>query len=288
MTEVAQVYIASSSSKGIPEELLFLFLAHCIVLETVSVQDRALNLAVIHSGLQAIIVNEFLPAMFFAVEYVASSRGVASDVDGRLFLALVDFSLRNHASPTEELLGVPVVNRVEAIWSGLDLEEVDFEDLEERFPSPIVSPTSATIPSEPIRLLPFDNSVFNEELSVIRVDFEDEEDEILGAAPKFDFGQGVLFSDTTHWHNSKAILPRHLGGEDNKPIDERHRRRLLKGEQRFMSNLQRQAGTLTGALGASLQQIVISPVGSRSSKQKAKGSPDASRVGCVFHGQFLR
>jgi hypothetical protein len=93
---------------------------------------------------------------------------------------------------------------------------------------------------------------------------------VLDSAPKFNFGQGVLFSDTLHWHNNKAILPRHLGGEDTKPKNEWHRRRTLKSEQRFMATLQRQAGTLTGALGLSLAQIVIPSVGSRPNKLKGK------------------
>jgi hypothetical protein len=113
--------------------------------------------------------------------------------------------------------------------------------------------------------------VFNKELSSIQVTTEDENTEGFDSAPKFNFGQGVLFSDTHHWHNSKAILPRHLGGEDTKPQTELHRRKILKSEQIFMSNLQRQAGTLTGALGASLSQLVIPPACSRVCRSKGKG-----------------
>ena len=111
------------------------------------------------------------------------------------------------------------------------------------------------------RLLPFSNPVFDEQLSLVRVPVK------ASVAPDplgySDFGQGVLFSDTQHWHNQKAILPSHLGGETPKPVDERMRRRHLRSEQRFMNSLQSQAATITGASGKTLQQIVIPVVGTR-------------------------
>lgn len=110
-------------------------------------------------------------------------------------------------------------------------------------------------------LLPFSNPVFDEELSLVRVPVKASvEPDPLGYS---DFGQGVLFSDTQHWHNQKAILPSHLGGETPKPVDERMKRRHLRSEQRFMNSLQSQAATIMGAAGKTLQQIVIPVVGTR-------------------------
>jgi len=112
-------------------------------------------------------------------------------------------------------------------------------------------------------LLPFSNPVFDEQLSLVRVPVKaSAEPDPLGYS---DFGQGVLFSDTQHWHNQKAILPSHLGGETPKPVDERTKRRHLRSEQRFMNSLQSQAATITGASGKTLQQIVIPVVGTRGS-----------------------
>ena len=287
LTEAARYYLASSPLEAGSKALLFLFLAHCLVLETLSVQERALQLANVNPSLLSHVVDGFLPNIFLAIESVATSSSATFDVDGRLFIALVDFYTRNSRSSSfEQLLGADLHNRLATIWSDLGLEEKDLGILTQHSP-PIDTISAQSHPSpDSISLLPFKNSVFDQELSIIKVEVDENDEDFDEAAPKFDFGQGVLFSDTNHWHNAKAILPRHLGGEDNKPVDERHRMRLLKGEQRFMANLQRQAGTLTGALGASLQQIVIPPVGSRVSKASGKGKAHVEVARVSF--QLLR
>jgi ATP-dependent RNA helicase DDX60 len=270
--DITTLYLASNFSAEAPAELLFAFLAHSILLETVSVEDRAQHIAPVHSGLTKVILNNFLPAIFLAVENAVSSCGAFCRIDGRIYLALVHFLMDNPTIPMHELLDISICDRVQNLWSRFNLLPVDFGALATRFPNSSSTPQNAVVVPKALRLLPFDNTVFNSELSSVQITCEDENDEILDAAPQFNFGQGVLFSDTHHWHNSKAILPRHLGGEDSKPKNEWHRRRILKSEQRFMATLQRQAGTLTGALGASLAQIVIPPVGSRSAKPKGKGN----------------
>ncbi|KAF7974023.1 hypothetical protein HWV62_13539 [Athelia sp. TMB] len=276
LTEAAGYYLASALPEAGSKALLFLFLAHCLVLETLSVQERALQLATVNPSLLSLVVDDFLPNIFLAIESVAISSSATFDVDGRLFIALVDFYIRNNGSSSfEQLLGADLNNRLATIWSDLGLEEQDLSILTQHSPPIDTTSGRSHLNSDSISLLPFKNSVFDQELSIIKVEVDADDEDFDEAAPKFDFGQGVLFSDTNHWHNAKAILPRHLGGEDNKPADERHRMRLLKGEQRFMANLQRQAGTLTGALGASLQQIVIPPVGSRVSKVSGKGKAQA-------------
>ncbi|KZP15488.1 P-loop containing nucleoside triphosphate hydrolase protein [Athelia psychrophila] len=278
LATAAKIYLVSEPIEMVSKPLLFLFLAHCLVLETVSVQERALHLATIDSTLRSSIINNFLPAVFLAFEYMVRSSSAAFNIDGRLFITLVDFCIRNNAQSTKELFGAPISARLATIWSDLDLENQDFRTLiDNSHPVQETTATTSTI-VEPVSLLSFNNSVFDEALSIIKVNVLDRNNNTGDSAPKFDFGQGILFADTPHWHTSKAILPRHQGGEDSKPVDEKHRRRLLRGEQRFMANLQRQAGTLTGALGASLQQIVIPLVGSKGSKAKMKGHGEVVRV----------
>jgi hypothetical protein len=270
LTKIAQLYRASSTAKTAPIELLFAFLAHCILLETVSVAERARDLDNVHPGLIKVVLSSFFPEIFATTSGVVSSYDVAFDVDGRICLALVAFLMEKQSLPMEEVLGCTVFNRVQAIWSSLHLPSVDFGTLSISFPSPLLPQMRTQTIPEPLRLLPFNNEIFNKELSTILVAVGDDADEELETAPQFDFGQGVLFADTQHWHNKKTILPKHLGGEDTKPVDEWRRRRILKSEQRFMATLQRQAGTLTGALGASLTQIVIPAVGTGPNTQKGK------------------
>ena len=277
LKEMMALYLASSPAKDAPIELLYAFLAHVILLETISVEERARDITSVHSGLNEIMLKIFLPTIFLAMENAVSSCGVSCDVDGRVYIALVYFITRNHTKQIHELIGIPVCERVHLLWSSFKLDPVDFSALATRFP-PSLSPKNIIVVPKPLRLLPFDNDIFTNELSAIQVAGADEDDEVLDSAQKFDFGQGVLFSDTHHWHNKKAILPRHLGGEDTKPTNESHRRRILKSEQRFMATLQRQAGTLTGALGASLAQIVIPPVSSRASKPRGKGHSHSDTI----------
>jgi hypothetical protein len=276
--EIATLYLASSSSAGAPVELLFAFLAHSIILETVSVEERARQITTVHSELSEVMLKKFLPAIFLAVEDVVSCRNAFCNIDGRIYLSLIQFLMDNHGSPMHGLIGVSVCDRMQSLWSSLGLAPVDFGALAIRFPHspPPEPPLPDIVTPEPLRLLPFDNGIFNKDLSALQVTGEDEDEEVLDSV---NFGQRVLFSDSHHWHNNKAILPRHLGGEDSKPKNEWHRRKILKSEQRFMATLQRQAGTLTGALGASLDQIVIPPVGSRAAKPKAKGHLISATVG---------
>jgi hypothetical protein len=44
LKEMMALYFASSSAEDVPVELLFAFVAHCILLETISVHERAQDL----------------------------------------------------------------------------------------------------------------------------------------------------------------------------------------------------------------------------------------------------
>jgi hypothetical protein len=111
-------------------------------------------------------------------------------------------------------------------------------------------------------LLPFQNPIFDEEFSFVRVLAEDTDGDPSHC------GKQVMFSDTRHWHNQKSILPLHLGGSKPAAVNERARRKHLQLAQRFMTKLQAQAATLVGASGGGLQQIVIPAVGSPSKEQR--------------------
>ena len=129
-------------------------------------------------------------------------------------------------------------------------------------------------------MLPFSDPLFDEELATIDIDVDEEEsDDEEDAQLEFN----TLYSDTQHWHNHKrAILPAHLGGSDSiGPMDERQKRRQLRSEQRFMSKLQWQAETLTGALGIPLQQIVI-PSAAAARKSRITSPPTSKAEVCVL------
>ena len=104
-------------------------------------------------------------------------------------------------------------------------------------------------------VLPFQNEVFDELLSDVRVDVDSESQEHDNNV-HLEFSKG--FNESQHWHNHRRpILPKHLGGEKAPPKDQWFRSRELRRDQRFMAQLERQAPTITGTFGKGLQRIVI-------------------------------
>ena len=285
---VSKFYLQLKNTKNAPRELLFAFLAHTLLLETISAKERARHLAKINANLR-IALLDFLSGMLSAIKEFTLSTGFVCQVDGRIYVALIDYVVKNHNCHIEDLIGVAAYGQVESIWNALGLPPADFGRFASRFPPADFTPHDSDPLPLTASLLPFDNSILNSELAVIGVGAQDGGNDAFDTAPTFNFGQGVLFSDTSHWHSNKAILPRHLGGADIKPENERHRRAILKREQRFMANLQQQAATLTGASGAILSQIVIAPIseGSKKSKAKEKGKAFQTQVRTNLHGSTI-
>ena len=235
--------------------LLHIFVAHMLFLPSLDLRERARPRVFLPSKLVGILTRDVLPKMFLALENVAS----VSDLDGRIFAALLDSVLRDDTTPLQALIGPDLEAVLDKLWATLKLPSPDYGALRAQFPaSPSVEGTSET-QTPTLSLLPFHHPLFDEELATIKIDAEkqssDDEDEEPSAHLEFN----TIFSDTQHWHNHKrAILPPHLGGNDSTaPMDERQKKRQLRSEQRFMSKLQWQAETLTGALGTPLQQMVI-------------------------------
>ncbi|EGO30017.1 hypothetical protein SERLADRAFT_413254 [Serpula lacrymans var. lacrymans S7.9] len=272
LTKLAKVYLSSDSNAN--HELLFIFIAHCLLLKTLTPHERARRVEAISPKLVKMLTQSFLPRAFFAAEDVITSLNPDIDVDGRVFIALLCFLVRNDGKQLRDLVGSVISQSVEAIWADLKLRSPNFSTLASQISS-LSTKLQVSSTSKPVKLLPFSNPVFDAELSVVHVaaEDEDESDDEDESTPSH-FSLGTLFADTQHWHNHrKAILPKHLGGEDARPTDERQRQRKLRSDQRFMKNLQNQAGTLTGASGAALEQIKIPPVGSRVAQPVTKQKP---------------
>ncbi|KAK0440413.1 uncharacterized protein EV420DRAFT_1133707 [Desarmillaria tabescens] len=139
-----------------------------------------------------------------------------------------------------------------------DLEAWDASDSESKTspPEPILISTSQT----QTQLLPFSHPVFDKALPSIKIPTAGD-DRPLKSSEFLNFS--VLFSDTRHWHNSKKII---APGEKAPVVNWR----VLRSNQRYIANLQRQAETLTGASGRGLQQITIT-VDSAASKKHENG-----------------
>ena len=239
--------------------ILQLFISHMLYVRRLDLKERARPRIFLPSKLLGLLTCEFLPKTFLALERAASIL----DLDGRVFATLLDSILRDHATSLHVLVGAELAMIVEDLWKTYRLPPPDYAALRRQFPAPTLTQEEIETEHSPFQLLPFKHPLFSEELAAIGIDAEelsnDEEDESDDEASATHLEFNTLFDDTQHWHNHKrAILPSHLGGNDSMvPMDEWQRKRQLRSEQRFMSKLQWQAETLTGALGTPLQQMVI-------------------------------
>ena len=249
--------------------LLHIFAAHMLVTPQLDLKERA-RPPVPFSREFTRVITTFLHRVFLLIEDIASP----SVLDGRVFASLINNVVRTKHLSLTPLLSPQLTARLTQLWQSHGLPNPNLTSLRLRFPpSQVVHHTEGE--QLPLSVLPFSHPLFDDELSAVRIDADegsDEEDE----EAHLEFN--TPFLDTQHWHNHKrAILPSHLGGNDSiGPMDEKQKRRQLRSEQRFMSKLQWQAETLTGALGSPLQQIVI-PSAATTRKSRMGASP-ASKV----------
>jgi len=255
-------------------------MAHCILLQQISVRERARKLGNPTPELLHILLNNFLPTVMLTVaDSLATAASFPFDIDGRVFCSLVGFLSVHHSEGLPRLIGHSAYEILTKLWSQIGSPSVSLSTFAAGFRhNPLELSSLSTSPKvEHFRLLPFDNDLFNAELALVRVPVSDKRNPPRPTKLEFG-GKGTLFSDTQHWHNQKAILPSYLGGSDPKPLNERARRRALRKDQRFMATMQAQAATLIGASGGALKPIVIPPVGVSKSTQKHRLSTPVVKV----------
>lgn len=260
---------SSVSQHELFPELLQLFVAHILFVPHLGLKERAQPPVVLPAALSDHLHTAFLPRVFLDLEDAAS----AVTMDGRVFATLLDYVLRAEQLSLSSMLGPEISTAVEEIWSECNIRAPDFAALRAHFPPASVAPAQDEPEDRPLRLLPFEHPLFDEELASIALDVEVDSGDEDEDPSHLEFN--TVFSDTQHWHNHKrAILPPHMGGSDSHvQLTEWQRKRQLKSEQRFMAKLQWQAETLTGAYGTPLQQMVIP---SAAVARKSKGAPASS------------
>ncbi|KAJ6557124.1 hypothetical protein B0H10DRAFT_1967384 [Mycena sp. CBHHK59/15] len=250
-------------------ELLYLFLLHAAILPDLSLPERAQSCSSLNLDLTVLLSRVFLPEVFFL------ASPLPFDIDGRVFASLISAVITHRSQTLPDIVGPAAYEKVQAIWIHTSLPNPDLSALCARHvASPANKPPTPAQALLVYKLLPFNHRMFNSILFPDTVE-DKEEDAPRESAARLDFG--IPFSDTRHWHNSKSILPSHLGGEDQqKVLTERQRQRQNRKNQRFMTTLQKNAATLTGALGASLQQIIIVSAKKQSNDSRvSKGRAEA-------------
>ena len=251
-------------------ELTSLFFLHIIILPTLPVSERARPHEDLHEDLVAMLVGIFLPKINPVIASFIMKFNRFVDIDGRVFTRILRYTISNGYCQTNaltELVGPDISSRLEKVWRSANAPPPDFMKLSTCFPNLVDQEPSSTASDgpKPFTLLPFHNHIFDEELTVVRVDVSDQDQ--TSPSPCLEFCQGTPFTDTNHWHdNHRAILPKHLGGEEWKDADERSRQWRLRREQRFMVHMQRLSASLTGASGRVLKQILITSTGRKVSE----------------------
>ncbi|KAG1840478.1 hypothetical protein DFJ58DRAFT_858214 [Suillus subalutaceus] len=295
LKDVGFSYLLAFKSDTQPS-LLAVFIIHVLLLKSISVQDRARRLAPMKPDLFTSLIKSFLPRILRATEAVVVANDASLDIDIRVFLCVLRYLSEHPAQSLSEILGPTVAKDAEDIFSELKLPHLNFSCLSVSF-----------LPDEPyempipLKLLPFSNPVFDEELSVVHIategvtlpnpiepvassgeesdewDDSSTSDESADVLPSPRSSQhktsreDTLFSDTQHWHNHRmAILPKHLGGDATAPMTEWQRNRKLRSDQRFMKTMHDQASTLTGASGAVLEQVKIPSAASLANQRNVK------------------
>ena len=268
-----------SFAKQYPE-LLYVFVAHVLSVPHIDLKDRARPPIPLSSELSNLLTRSFLPRVFLALEHVAS----ATTLDGRVFATLLDAVLRTQDADLSSLLGPTIVSELNGLWKAQSLPMPHLATLRRSFPPVQALQQTDQNDRPPLSLLPFSHPLFDEELASIDIEADETDETEEEPASHLEFN--TLYSDTQHWHNHKrAILPAHLGGSDSGPMTEWQRKKQLRSEQRFMSKLQWQAETLTGALGTPLQQMVIP---SAAQAKRSRAATPASRAEVrVYHNWTL-
>lgn len=246
-----------------PSTLKELFVLHCALLLYLSPKYRARAMASLNPELEALLHDDFLPAVFHALAELKTPP----EVDGRIFSELLWFLL-SQSDPNAAFN--------ELIPSSLKGEfgTIDLVVLQQTYPLPTSSKTSPTEEPEPYTLLPFSNRVFDDSLRKTHLEsYTLNSEEVPQVVTESIFGLEILMDDTKHWHNNKSILPSHLGG---KPVSEAKLTdweimKRKKKEQRDQARLQKQAASLTGASGKVLVKVVIPPAGSGRVGKKTVG-----------------
>ena len=271
--------VLSSLELGVPAEVIYFFIVHCLLLPNLTVQERGH----VHQGLPTqltqIISLKFLPALFGEVAVLLAGSDFQFDMDGTIFLMLIAFCGSQGVSANLAcLVGPIIIAQAQEIWSAINGPALDFETFYSRFPIPKDHFSDIQHRRiEPHRLLQFHNPVFDGDMSQICTSTSGNDDDIDPPFTEFDIES--IFSDTHHWHSMRTIMPTHPGGSKPTPTDQYSKRRMLRSDQRFMAVFQVQAASLTGASGGILEQIVIPPVGSRRASISA---PVANKVSMIF------
>lgn len=266
---------ASHPDVGNNSQLLFLlksFIAHLVSIEYLPMQLRAQPRPSIGESLKTTLLEVFFPLVFVSLDGAISSTSVVLDVDGHLFLTLVDIQLRNPGVPFSCIVGEQVNGTAEKILRLAGVPDV-LEPPGFAPESPVHVPNGHAPEAPPsVSVLPFKNKAFEDILPIV----EEKGGDVEASSSYFNYNRH--FEDTRHWHGKRTILPPHQGGEAARNTSEWLRMKEMRKHMRNMNNMQKLAASLTGALGTQLQRKRILAGGKSQHSTKPKEKPVHVRI----------
>ncbi|KAG9121540.1 hypothetical protein FRC07_002451 [Ceratobasidium sp. 392] len=261
---------AANPSGPIDNALAFIFLASQLVLPCLSIEQRAQTPCTVEPNLKTYLVARFYPKLFGFLASSLHNPTFFPDLDGNLFLVILNAIITSANSTLHALVGDAISDEISTAWESVGIPVPDLSVLSAQYIS--VIPVVPSPPMEvPYELLPFSHPVLDKYLESVAVHTSSVSAQNLDKRTRLDKLFDEPFVDEKHWHNSKSILPKHLGGKDDdnpSSLTSWERMKQLKRDQRFMTNMQRHAQTLTGARGNPIQRIVISEVGKPQSQSR--------------------
>jgi len=268
--------------------LLWCFRLHCESLPLIPLQNRAIGTQKCRRDLDVHLREELLPKIFSIIDVYLSEWDLDIDLDGNIFIALLGTLLSKTTVSLSQRVG-DSLSRIAIEIASPPGDPADLKTLGSVFSFPVSRSQPRYLAAAPQNLLPFHHDVFDEEFSLIDLSSDDDDDDDdddyeegleYGA---LEFGRDTAFNDKYHWHNPKRhILPKHLGGEQAKPSDERQRMRMMRAHQRFISRLTANAATLTGALGARFNRLTIITTRTDQTRGKSSGNTVRSALNTIL------
>ncbi|CAE6496597.1 unnamed protein product [Rhizoctonia solani] len=274
----------AESSNPLDEPFAFIFVAAQLALTCMSAQQRALNHCIVDQGMSDYLKSEFYPAIFRHLCSGLVDVTFLPDLDGRLFLILLNCILKAPDGTLDGIFGGDLARDAVSTWTAAGLSTPNLSNLPSQF---AYTRHKAVTPLRPnLELLPFSHPVFDEYLPYIATASDDQKADGMLKRTRIEALCDESFVDEKHWHNDKSILPKHLGGTDDRtPLTDWEKMKKLRREQRFMASLQRHAQTMIGAKGQPIKRIVITEAtpssgssGSRPFKRPNDSAPKVPEI----------
>lgn len=290
-SDSAKAFLSTTNSTdgSLRRAILWVFLAHGILLRSLPLELRSQAEAGLPPALVSTLTRHILPDLLTAFGLcLPNELTIQPSIDGRIFSLLLAQLIQPNAIPLK-VLGAETFKTTQALWSSVTSDAVDFSVLK-TFSIGFAGVTTSPAPEfDDFPLYPFDNQVFNEAFESVAVTTRSTTSLDAVPPPLLEFGGNSIFTSSTRRRTEKAVPPKHLGGDDGKPKDRKAREKMLRNNQRFMRNLERQAKSLSGAKGAPLEQEVITTIGQgatasgRNTRPNTRpGTPD-SQAGSRSH-----